>query len=138
MEFSQIISELMQKSGTSAYRLAKEVGVHQTTIKNWLTGKTDPSFDKLPKICNFFGVSMDVFSEVDSVKEGKRLQETFSRVAKALNEEQKEKPTTNSGEPTFKLNSISRLESEAHISPEEDAQIADFIDYLLKKKKDKK
>ena len=32
----------MKERGESNYRLAKEIGVSQTTVKNWLDGKNEP------------------------------------------------------------------------------------------------
>lgn len=44
MTFCETLSLLMQQhDNMSKYRLAKEIGVHQTTIKNWLEGNTVPS-----------------------------------------------------------------------------------------------
>ena len=41
------------------YRLAKEVGVHQTTVKNWLDGESEPKIAALEKIVGLLGVSYD-------------------------------------------------------------------------------
>lgn len=32
----------MKEKGESNYRLAKEIGVSQTTVANWLSGKNEP------------------------------------------------------------------------------------------------
>lgn len=41
------------------YRLAKEVGVHQTTVKNWLEEESEPKIAALEKIVGLLGVSYD-------------------------------------------------------------------------------
>ena len=42
MRFSETLATLMKERGESNYRLAKEIGVSQTTVANWLSGKNEP------------------------------------------------------------------------------------------------
>lgn len=42
MEFAQNLKSVMDSKSITMYRLAKELGVHQTTVKNWLEGKGEP------------------------------------------------------------------------------------------------
>ena len=58
MSFSQRLHILMDDKGITAYRLSKELGVHQTTISNWLRGKTVPNITYLKKIADALGVSL--------------------------------------------------------------------------------
>lgn len=58
-EFGQRLSELMEKNKTSAYRLAKELDVHQTTIANWREGKSEPKASDIVNIAILFNVSCD-------------------------------------------------------------------------------
>ena len=58
--FPQIFSELIeQKPNLSNYKLAKDLGVSQTTIKNWRDGISNPDTAKIVDIANYFGVSID-------------------------------------------------------------------------------
>lgn len=41
-EFKDWLAQKMQKNGESNYALAKQLGVSQTTIANWLSGETKP------------------------------------------------------------------------------------------------
>lgn len=59
MNFSQTLAILMNQHSVTAYKLAKEIHVHQTTIKNWLTGKTKPNEEKIKLIADYFNVSTD-------------------------------------------------------------------------------
>lgn len=59
MGFTDKLSNIMAKKNVTAYRLAKEVGVHQTTIKNWLDGESEPKIAALEKIVAFFGITYD-------------------------------------------------------------------------------
>ncbi len=60
MAFCERLSSLMQEhNNMSKYRLAKELGVHQTTIKNWVDGITTPSTSDINKIADYFAVPVD-------------------------------------------------------------------------------
>lgn len=56
MEFSQRLKQIMDQKSVTMYRLAKELGVHQTTIKNWLDGKGEPRFAQIQAIAAALGV----------------------------------------------------------------------------------
>ena len=53
------IKELMKVEGISQYALAKQLGISQSTICNWLNGKKEPSIESLWKIADFFGETID-------------------------------------------------------------------------------
>lgn len=57
--FGQRLSALMEKSQMSAYRLAKELDVHQTTIANWREGRSEPNASHILGIAILFNVSCD-------------------------------------------------------------------------------
>ena len=52
-------SELLQNYGVTAYKVSKETGVSQQTLSDWKKGKSTPKLDKLQKIADYFGVSLD-------------------------------------------------------------------------------
>ena len=54
-----IFAELAQKHGVTAYRLSKELGINQTIFSDWKRGRSTPKQDKLKKIADYFGVSVD-------------------------------------------------------------------------------
>lgn len=51
--------QLLQKHGITAYRVAKETGVTQTTLSDWKTGRAVPRIATLQKIADYFNVSLD-------------------------------------------------------------------------------
>ena len=61
MNFAQRLQEVMKEKQITKYRLAKELGVHQTTVKNWIDEKTIPKFDMAEKIANVLGVPIEDF-----------------------------------------------------------------------------
>lgn len=55
----EIFEQLLSKYGVTAYRVAKETGITTATLTNWKQGKYTPKQDKLQKIADYFGVSLD-------------------------------------------------------------------------------
>lgn len=55
--------QLLDDYGVTAYRVAKATGIPHTTFADWKSGKSKPKIDKLKKIADYFGVSIDYFLE---------------------------------------------------------------------------
>ena len=102
----------MDNRGLSNSRLAREIHVHTSTISNWLEGK-EVKAENLTALCEYFGCSLDYLAGTTTEKA----------------------PTQEGERPKSKFRSIARLE-DSKITPEQDEQIADYIDFLLSKKKD--
>lgn len=49
----------MEAKGITAYRLAKDVGISQSSIANYINNTTKPDTTKLDVICNYLGVSKE-------------------------------------------------------------------------------
>ena len=58
MGFSNNLYELMQKNDVNSYKLAKAVGVHISTVTNWLNG-SNPKLGHLSSLSAFFRVPID-------------------------------------------------------------------------------
>ena len=58
MAFSKNLCELMKKNDVSSYKLAKSVGVHVSTVTNWING-SNPKLEHIVSVSNFFGVGTD-------------------------------------------------------------------------------
>ncbi|MEE0801076.1 MAG: helix-turn-helix transcriptional regulator [Gemmiger sp.] len=54
-----IFERLLAEHGTTAYRVAKETGISTATLTDWKKGRSTPKVDKLQKIADYFGVSLD-------------------------------------------------------------------------------
>lgn len=90
MDFSQTLAILMDRRSVTAYKLAKDIRVHQTTIKNWLTGKTKPNEEKIKLIADYFNVSTDYLLGKESEKKSlpeSRDDLTFDDFTYAMNKE---------------------------------------------------
>ena len=55
--------ELIEKNNVTAYRVAKDTGISPTVFSEWKTGRSNPKIDKLKKIADYFGVSIEFFLE---------------------------------------------------------------------------
>jgi transcriptional regulator with XRE-family HTH domain len=63
------IKEVAQKKqGWSLYRLAKELGLPQQTVYSWASGRTQPSYENMDKLCDVLDVGMGDLFEADPVQ----------------------------------------------------------------------
>ena len=51
--------ELLKADGTTVYRVAKETGIPASTFTDWKNGRSVPKAEKMKRIADFFGVSLD-------------------------------------------------------------------------------
>lgn len=58
MNIAQSLKKLMDARKLSNSKLAKEIGVHTSTVSNWLNGK-DVKAENLSVLCEYFGCSLD-------------------------------------------------------------------------------
>ena len=57
--FSGRLKELRLQHGFSQEELAEKIGIKQNSYSDWEHGKSKPNYEKLEKIADFFGVSLD-------------------------------------------------------------------------------
>lgn len=58
MGYSDNLCKLMNEKGISSYKLAKDIGVHVSTISNWKDGRA-PKVEHLKLVADYFGVTLD-------------------------------------------------------------------------------
>lgn len=51
--------QLLTENNTTAYRVAKDTGIAQATLSDWKNGKSNPKYEKLAKIADYFNVSVE-------------------------------------------------------------------------------
>ena len=56
MRFAEFLAYAMEQTKLTNYKLAKLVGVSQTTVSNWLNGLTEPRNTMRDKVFALFGV----------------------------------------------------------------------------------
>lgn len=54
-----IFERLCKERGVSEYRVGEATGIKGSTFYGWKTGKYTPKQDKLQKIADYFGVTVD-------------------------------------------------------------------------------
>lgn len=55
----EIFAKLLELKGVTPYQVHKATGVAQSSLSDWKHGKCCPKYEKLQKIANYFGVSVD-------------------------------------------------------------------------------
>ena len=80
MDATEKIKEMMKQRGWSAYRLAKQSGLSETTIANLIRRNTVPSIPTVEAICNGFGITLSqFFAEGEMVELTPELKQLFDR-----------------------------------------------------------
>lgn len=64
-----IFEKLCAEKGVTPYRVCKETGLTTSTISNWKAGRYTPKADKLQKIADFFGVSIEFLMGAEEKEE---------------------------------------------------------------------
>ncbi len=55
----EIFLKLLEEKGVSAYKVGKATGIAGSTFTDWKTGRSAPKQDKLQKIADYFGVTLN-------------------------------------------------------------------------------
>ena len=79
MEYS-VFDSLLKEQGISVYQLAKATGISSSTFSDWKSGRSTPKADKLARIADYFGVSLD---ELLGTASGQRKEESSYRNLRA-------------------------------------------------------
>lgn len=59
----QKFEQLVKARGITTYRVANDIGLAPTVFSDWKSGKSKPKVDKLKKIADYFGVTIEYFLE---------------------------------------------------------------------------
>ena len=57
---------LLKQNGVTPYQVSKATGISQSTLSDWKTGRAKPKADKLLKLAEYFGVTVDYFLKEES------------------------------------------------------------------------
>lgn len=57
------LQKLLDERKISAHKVAKETNIPNTCLADWKSGRSHPKADKLKKLADYFGVSIDYFLE---------------------------------------------------------------------------
>lgn len=53
--------ELRDNKGVTDYKVSLETGIPKSTFSEWKSGRSNPKIEKLKKIADYFGVTVDYF-----------------------------------------------------------------------------
>lgn len=59
----KIYAQLRDERKLSDYQVSKATGIATSTFSNWKAGTYKPKLDKIKKIADYFGVSIEAFLE---------------------------------------------------------------------------
>lgn len=65
MEFIDILKEQMINRNLNQTELAKLLGIKQSQVSEWLSGKSKPGYDNLKQICTVLDISGDTILGLD-------------------------------------------------------------------------
>lgn len=82
-----IFERLCHEKGVTPYRVCKETGLTTSTISNWKAGRYTPKQDKMQKIADYFGVTVDYLMTGEE-KEGYYLNEETAKLAQEMFEDE--------------------------------------------------
>ena len=64
----KIKETIKQKKGWSLYKLAKVLDLPQQTVYSWASGRTQPSYNSMDRLCEAIGCTMDDLFEAEPVQ----------------------------------------------------------------------
>lgn len=59
MDFCQVLTNLLEHKGITAYKVFKDTGISQTALSKWKKGEQYPTADKLKILADYLAVSAD-------------------------------------------------------------------------------
>lgn len=79
-----IFEKLMKANGYTAYKVSVATGIAQSTLSDWKKGKSTPKTDKLQKIADLFGVSLEYLTTGEEAGESYYINEETAKVAQKI------------------------------------------------------
>lgn len=117
--FPERLRYLRNRKGWSQQRLADELKISKSSVNMYERGEREPGNEMMEAIADIFNVDMDYLY-------GRSDVERRHPISFPGTDESK-------GRPKSKLRSVARLES-SEVTPEQDEEISNYIDYLLSKR----
>ena len=61
MEFKDILKDFLEENNLTQGEFARQMGIKQSQVSEWLHGKAKPGYDSLKQMAKVFKVSADYF-----------------------------------------------------------------------------
>ena len=81
----EIFAKLLEKRGITPYQVFKATGVAQSSLSDWKKGKSKPKVEKMSKIADFLGISLEYLmtgKEIESDKKYDELNNVYFNFAR--------------------------------------------------------
>ncbi len=82
----EIFQELLAKRGLKAFDVSKATGISSSTLTDWKKGRSIPKQDKMQKIANYLGVSVE-YLMTGKEKDSYYLNEETAKLAQEMFED---------------------------------------------------
>ena len=76
--------ELLELNNTTVYRVSKSTGISASTFTDWKNGRSVPKTDKMKRIADHFGVSLDYLLDSADSTDGAHVSPTSVRERKMV------------------------------------------------------
>lgn len=77
--------ELLEKSGKKRADLAKACGVGRSAVTNWASGDSSIDVERIPAICDFFGITIgEFFGRAEELEPARGLTDEELELLEAL------------------------------------------------------
>lgn len=90
MTFGDILRELIEERDTTQKRVANDLNIAPSTIGGYVQSTSEPDFNTLKSLAEYFKVSTDYLLDFRDVKTDTSQEDEILRVFRALTAEQKE------------------------------------------------
>lgn len=82
-----VFAELLRKNNKKAADVARATGIPSSTFSDWKKGKSSPKQEKLQKIADYFGVSVEYLLTGKERQQGYYLNEDTAKIAQEMYED---------------------------------------------------
>ena len=76
--------ELRDKAKVSDYKVSEVTGITKSTFSDWKSGRSNPKGEKLRKIADYFGVSVEYLTTGEKTDETYYINEETAKVAQKI------------------------------------------------------
>lgn len=121
----EIFLKLLNEKGVTAYKVGKATGIAGSTFTDWKSGRSVPKQEKLQKIADYFGVSLDYLMT------GKESTPKMDYLYTDENSEFLIEVTNKAKDKEF----VERIKKYMSLLSEDQKSINDMIDFMYNKEK---
>lgn len=121
----EIFLKLLNEKGVTAYKVGKATGIASSTFTDWKSGRSVPKQEKLQKIADYFGVSLDYLmtGKESALKMGSLYTDENSDFLIEVTNKAKDKEF------------VERMKKYMSLLSEDQKSINDMIDFMYNKEK---